>query len=223
MSCLKGLRMTARLAGSPLWNGMRTPTHTNTAIQCRTVVFVRGSRVRGLVRDPEEILQSNGIKYAQNDQTLSSVKSYLGDEYQLPDKLLLQAITHKSFAHGTKPYNEKLAFLGEELLRLGASKHALKKTPEYQFAVNDINFDSLGSLTQRLLVTDRLLSQYADQKGIDKVFFCRPSGDEKPKRMYSTILSSLVGAIALQHGKKAAEKFIEDRVIGDLVQMVGNL
>lgn len=198
--------------------------------QTRNVVFARGERVRGMIRDPEDILTSQGHKYGITQENLKPLKEFLGDDYKLPDKLLLQVITHKSFAHGTKPYNEKLSFLGEELLKYTASKYAIgtgSKATNYDFSVGNYNFDSLGSLAHRLMVTDKTLSEFAADKGLDKVFFCKvavPQGSQekgvKPKAMYSTITSSLVGAIALQHGKKAAEKFIEESVFADVLPLV---
>ncbi|VEU22489.1 DEKNAAC103473 [Brettanomyces naardenensis] len=187
-----------------------------------------------MLRDPEDILTSNGRKYELNEENLKPLKEYLGEDYKLPDKLLLQVITHKSFAHGTKPYNERLSFLGEELLKLSASKFVLGKkqvTSGYKFSVGDLNFDSLGSLTHRLIVTDRVLSEFASAKGIDKVFFCKvalpqqsssvtETKNYKPKAMYSTITSSLVGAVALQHGKSTAERFIQENLLTDILPMV---
>ncbi|QPG73622.1 hypothetical protein FOA43_000934 [Brettanomyces nanus] len=204
--------------------------------QARSVVFVRGERVRGLIRDPEDILTSNGRRYGLNDANLKPLKQFLGDEYKLTDKMILQVITHKSFAHGTRPYNEKLSILGEELLRLAASKYALAKgvvngdASDYKFSVGDINFDCLGSLTHRLIVTNRLLSEYAESQGIDKVFFCKvalprnysqdQAKDYKPKAMYSTITSSLVGAIAIQRGKNTAEKFVQEKVLAGILPAI---
>ena len=42
----------------------------------------------------------------------------------------------------------------------------------------------------------------------------------KPKAMYSTIVSSLAGAIAAQHGKAVAEKFVNEMLFKDISQLV---
>lgn len=196
-----------------------SPSFNN--IQSRNVVFVRGQRIQGLIRDPEEVLSSDGVKYGQSEETLKPLKTFLADKnVSLPDDLLLQIITHKSFAHGSKPYNEKLSYFGEEILQLTSSKSVLAHESNSDFAINKINFDGLSSLAHRLILSDKFLASYAKSKGIDSIFFCRkalPNGKQdklyQPKAIYSTITSSLIGAIALQHGKKKAEEFIEQEII----------
>ncbi|ODV82785.1 hypothetical protein CANARDRAFT_30576 [[Candida] arabinofermentans NRRL YB-2248] len=197
----------------------------------RSVVFARNERIKGAIRDPEVILTSNGVRYGLNEENIKFVKSFLqsksNGKYQLQDSLLLQVITHKSFAHGTQPYNEKLAYLGREILELIASKHAISQETSSAAAINNKNFDSLGSYCHRMITTDRLLTDFAISKGLSNIFFCRvalPNGKEspsyKPKGIFSTITSSLVGAIAAQHGMAAAEEFVETVVFEKVLKSV---
>lgn len=200
-------------------------------IQRRNVVFVRGKRVKGMLRDPSDYLTSKGIKYSLSEDNIKPLKNFLGKEYELPDKMLLQILTHKSFAHGSKPYNEKFSFFGERLLKYAATKFVLAagRNENYKYSVGGYNFDSIGSLAHRLIVTDKSLSEFASEKGIDKIFFCKvalPNSEKehekniKPKAMYSTIVSSLAGAIAAQHGKAVAEKFVNEMLFKDISQLV---
>lgn len=186
--------------------------------QLRSVVFVRGQRVQGLIRDPSEVLSSDGVHYdASNKEILTHIKSYinllnLSNKIELSDTLLLQIITHKSFAHGSKPYNANLAFFGEQLLQFVSTKHVLNQC--------NGELNAIGSFAHRLMWSDRLLAAFAESKGIDSIFFCRkalPTGKTdqlyKPKGIYSTITSSLVGAIGAKYGKAVAEEFIEKELI----------
>ena len=190
--------------------------HHHQQQQQRSIVFVRGQRVQGLIRDPSEVLSSDGVKYGAESDNLAPLKNYLSSlnlstKIELPDELLLQIITHKSFAHGSKPYNAHISFLGEQILQLCATKHVVGKSK---------NLDAIGSLAHRIMWSDKLLAAFAESKNIDKVFFCKkalPGGNidklYKPKSIYSTITSSLIGAIASKYGKNAAEEFIEKELI----------
>lgn len=185
--------------------------------QQRSVVFVRGQRVQGLIRDPSEVLSSDGISYAATNENISSLKNYieslqLSTKIELSNDILLQILTHKSFAHGSKPYNANLSFLGEQILQLCSTKYVFKQSSN--------NLDAIGSLAHRLLWSDKLLAAFAESKGIDNVFFCKkalPGGKidklYKPKGIYSTITSSLIGAITSKYGKNVAEEFIEKELI----------
>lgn len=183
----------------------------------RSVVFVRGQRVQGLIRDPSEVYSTDGVSYGATEENLSHLKKYLqsinlSQKIELSDELLLQVLTHKSFAHGSKPYNANLSFLGEQLLQLASSKYVLSQSK------NDTT--AIGSLAHRLMWSDKLLAVFAESKGIDSVFFCRkalPGGKSdklyKPKAIYSTITSSLIGAITAKYGKKIGEEFVEKEII----------
>ena len=197
-------------------NSHQRLTFTQQQKQQRSIVFVRGQRVQGLIRDPSEVLSSDGVKYGAESDNLTPLKNYLSSlnlstKIELSDELLLQIITHKSFAHGSKPYNAHISFLGEQILQLCATKHVIGQSK---------SLDAIGSLAHRIMWSDKLLAAFAESKNIDKVFFCKkalPGGNidklYKPKSIYSTITSSLIGAIASKYGKHAAEEFIEKELI----------
>lgn len=184
--------------------------------QQRSIVFVRGQRVQGLIRDPSEVLSSDGVKYGTENNNLTPLKNYLNSlklstKIDFSDDFLLQILTHKSFAHGSKPYNAHISFLGEQILQLCATKHVIGQSG---------NLDAVGSMAHRIMWSDKLLAAFAESKGIDKVFFCKkalPGGNidklYKPKSIYATITSSLIGAITSKYGKNIAEEFIEKELI----------
>jgi len=231
MNCLR--TAVRRISSSSGMRG-RISSFSIQPIQKRSVVFVRGERVKGMLRDPSDYLTSKGIKYGLSEDNIKPLKEFLSKEYELPDKILLQILTHKSFAHGSKPYNEKLSFFGEHLLKYTAAKYVLEasKNKDYTYSIGGYNFDSIGSLAHRLIVTNKTLSEFASDKGIDKIFFCKvalPFSEKeqeanfKPKAMYSTIVSSLTGAIALQHGKATAEKFVKEVLFKDILKLVSKI
>lgn len=175
--------------------------------------------MQGLVRDPQEVLASSVGQTAYSSdksitETLQQYLSTVSPAVSLPQETMLQVLTHKSFAHGSKPYNANLAYIGEQLLQLVASKNVLAKNSSSVGNVAGVSFDAIGSLAHRLIWSDKFLASFAEQKGIDKVFFCRLAQSEyKPKKIFSTITTGLIGAIAAQHGKKAAEEFIQNEII----------
>ncbi|KAG0683417.1 hypothetical protein C6P40_000550 [Pichia californica] len=184
--------------------------------QIRSIVYVRGQRVQGLIRDPSEILSTDGVKYGKENDNLKPLKEYLNSlelstKIELSDDILLQIITHKSFAHGSKPYNANISFLGEQILQLAATKYVISQSG---------NLNAIGSLAHRFMWSDKMLAAFAESKGVDEVFFCKkalPGGKidklYKPKSIYSTITSSIIGAIASKYGKTIAEEFIEKELI----------
>lgn len=210
-------RSTRQSMGSSRKSNMASVGAVQRGDQNRSIVFVRGQRVQGLIRDPSEILSSDGVSYGATKENLSALKNYveslsLSTKIELPDDLLLQIITHKSFAHGSKPYNANLSFLGEQILQLCSTKYVLTQSSG--------SIDAIGSLAHRLMWSDKLLAAFAEAKGIDSVFFCKkalPGGKTdklyKPKGIYSTITSSLIGAIASKYGKTISEEFIQKELI----------
>lgn len=185
----------------------------------RGVVYVRGGRVQGLIRDPVEVLTSNGNLYSQDNTSdnIKHLKNYLQSaDITLPESTMLQILTHKSFAHGSKPYNTRLAYFGEQLLQYSSSKNVLSDNATSVDAINAKSFAVIGSLAHRLQWSDKALADFAESKGIDKIFFCKTASTEdsyKPKKIFSTITTSLIGAIAATHGKSTAEAFIQREIL----------
>ncbi|OUM53614.1 hypothetical protein BVG19_g2915 [[Candida] boidinii] len=196
----------------------------------RTVVLASGQRVRGAIRNPDDILISKGYKYGENEENLKIIKNYLksklNDKYELPDNLLLQILTHKSFAHGSKPYNEKLSFIGKELLKFNISKYIINLESDYDFAINKKNFEGLGSFSHKMTSSDKLLFNYIKSNNLNEIFFCKTAKNQKedqPSTIYSTIITSLIGAIASKSGKSAAEEFIQTEILPNILPKVEEL
>jgi large subunit ribosomal protein L15 len=148
----------------------------------RNIVYVRDGKttVRGLKKNEDDYLTaSNGVKYPGNIDTLKPAKEFLGDEYALEDSLILQAITHKSFAHGKKPYNEKLAVIGREFLRLQSMAYAVKndKSTYAVQLVNGVNFEAHKNGAVRQIFASKTGYELCKRAGIDRSIFWKKPTD----------------------------------------------
>lgn len=188
---------------------------------CSLTYLHKGPRVRGLLRDEADYLVSpKGATYGESEENLSNLKKFLGEEYKLPNNIILQVLTHKSFAHGLKPFNEKLAIFGSHFLKYKASLYAIKTEDDLssKYAVNGFQIEQLGTPKSKELISTRVAAEFIRSvaKIGDSIFWKKRdplitnpkvSGEES---VFARSLEALVGAILLQHGKSKAEKFIDE-------------
>lgn len=183
----------------------------------------KGARVRGLMRDESHYLVNpKGLAYGANDQSLSTLKTLLGSEYALPDEVSLQVITHKSFAHGKKPFNEKLAVLGSHFLKYKATL----------FTINTQGLDRIGSHASKELISDGSMAYFLQSTGVGESIYWKKRDplQTDPKRsgevsVYARTGEAILGAILLTHGKEKATKFVDEVLLGgnnSLVKAVEN-
>ena len=117
------------------------------------------------------------------------------------ESLLTKSLTHKSFDNINN--NEKLEFLGDRVLGLVISQKLLEKFPNEKEGIIDKKFSNLVnkktcSLIARKLNLKRFLFLGASHKNLDR------SSD----KITSDCLEAVVGAIYLDGGLAAAQKFI---------------
>ena len=116
-------------------------------------------------------------------------------------KLLETALTHKSFDNNFN--NEKLEFLGDRVLGLVISEKLLNKFPKEKEGIIDKKFANLVNKKTCLLVARKINL---------KKFILLGSSHKKLERsadkITSDCLEAIVGAIYLDGGLKAVEKFI---------------
>lgn len=209
------------------------------AVPHRTLVYMRDGtlKARGLKKNESDYLTVNGVTYPGNDKTLEPAKAFLGEEFYLPDATLLQTLTHKSFAHGKKPYNEKLAILGKEYLKMHTSDYAVSQDKESPLSINNKNFDIVPQAME-ILSSSSVTSEVCKISGIaNNIFwkkrdevsnsnFHRESVDEAltvfqklsekeagAPTVYSKTIFALVGAVLLQHGQKKADSFVSQKLL----------
>ncbi|CCK72356.1 mitochondrial 54S ribosomal protein mL57 KNAG_0J02770 [Huiozyma naganishii CBS 8797] len=197
-----------------------------------------GERVRGLRRDPASYLANPyGLKYGSvdKDSYQDRIKSLLHLKelgIELEDSLILQCLTHKSFAHGIVPYNEKLNVLGTQYLKFKLACFSVdpnnaepSKSGNSVSLVNGRNFDRLGSKWSRNLISDGLIYKFIKKSGLRKLIFWKMRNPDasymengEPK-ILSTALNSLLGAMLITNGPGKTDRFINDFLLNSKEQL----
>ncbi|MEI7620908.1 MAG: ribonuclease III [Candidatus Moraniibacteriota bacterium] len=132
---------------------------------------------------------------------------------------LKQAVTHRSFLNENRSYeldhNERLEFLGDAVLELIVTEYLYKKfkNPE-------------GELTswRSALVNGEMLAKVAQGLGVEK-FLLMSRGEAKDvgrARQYllANALEAIIGAVYLDQGYDSAKKFVLERVVVNLKEIL---
>lgn len=200
---------------------LRATTRTGVSrelVQARSIYLHTGPRVAGLRRDPKEALKThNELEYGSSE-AVSKVKQFMAN-YSIPEDLALQALTHKSFANGIKPYNEKLVAMGLRVLNLFLAKHVIEQETSNENAINGKNLDVLGTPMAKELGGKMSLGLFARQHKLNESMFWKlhnhdltfeKSGEMK---VSAHMMYALVGAVAFVHGKRRAEEFVLEKLL----------
>ncbi|KAK9322860.1 ribonuclease-III-like-domain-containing protein [Lipomyces orientalis] len=148
------------------------------------------------------------------------------ESFKIPTGLLLQVFTHKSFRHGSHPYNERLALYGRKLFTFHTSL-ALANTPsDKPTAVGGRDLDVLFSdAAQNLLKSREPLYEVGKMANLIEAIRWEPARhfvslqNVDPRRSgllevtAQTVWAS-IGAIALYYGGDRAEKFVKKVILG---------
>lgn len=134
--------------------------------------------------------------------------------------LLLQALTHRSYLNEHTAFkhdhNERLEFLGDAVLELVVTEHLYKTYPNPE-----------GDLTnwRAALVNAKTLAEIG--KSLDfEAFLLLSKGEAKDKdskaRTYilANAMEAIIGAIYLDGGRPAAEKFVQDHILSHLPRIL---
>ncbi|MBL56050.1 MAG: ribonuclease III [Flavobacteriales bacterium] len=123
--------------------------------------------------------------------------------------LFERALVHKSAVHdhtsSYKKSNERLEFLGDAVLGAVVADYLFKVYPN----------EDEGFLTKMRskIVSRHSLNDLAKKIGLDHIVIARLDKKSKTDSIYGNAFEALIGAIYLDKGTKAAEKFILERVI----------
>jgi ribonuclease-3 len=117
------------------------------------------------------------------------------------NSLLKKSLTHKSFDNENN--NEKLEFLGDRVLGLVISQKLLEKFPNEKEGIIDKKFSNLVNKKTCLLIAKKLnLKKFlilgASHKNLER----------SEEKIISDCLEAIVGAIYIDGGLKASQKFI---------------
>ena len=114
---------------------------------------------------------------------------------------LSRALTHKSYNNNIN--NEKLEFLGDRVLGLIISKKLIDKFPDEKEGIIDKKFASL--------VNKKTCAEIAKKINIKRFIYLGASHknlERSAEKIVADCLEALVGAIYLDGGIRASEKFI---------------
>lgn len=134
--------------------------------------------------------------------------------------LLIQAFCHRSYLNENPGFylfhNERLEFLGDAVLELVVTEYLYKKYPQ----------KSEGELTnwRAALVNAKQLAEIAKNLGFnDFLLLSRGEAKEGGKaRQYilANTIEALIGALYLDQGLKACEKFIDKPILKELPHII---
>ena len=121
-------------------------------------------------------------------------------------KLLEEAFTHRSYLNENPDWagnhNERLEFLGDAVLELAVTEHLYSNFPD-KTEGDLVNSNMLAELAQEIGLNDYLMLSRGEAKDLGRA------------RQYilANTFEALVGAIHLDQGYLAAEKFIKETVL----------
>ncbi|KAI8933222.1 hypothetical protein NX059_009857 [Plenodomus lindquistii] len=163
-----------------------------------------------------------------------------GGDKVLGEEVKWLAVTHKSFDHGKRGFNDRLAYLGRRIVELQTSQALINSPQENQwprdssgapqpdgFGRKPYLHPALGGLqgltdeAESAVLSKQRLSQLAERYGLDKVTRWTPkrADDLKSSGLETVMMTSLyaiVGAIALERGGEVANKIVQDKILAPL-------
>lgn len=143
-------------------------------------------------------------------KNLKKIEKIIGGSFR-NQKLLKQSLTHRSYLNEHPKQklssNERLEFLGDAILEFLVSKFLFKKLPETSegelTAIRSriVCTRSLAKIGRQLKLGDHLLLSKGEEA----------SGGRKNSSLLANSVEALIGAIFLDQGEVAVEKFIGRR------------
>lgn len=137
---------------------------------------------------------------------IPSIETKIGYSFQ-NKSLLFTAFVHRSFANESRDiteHNERLEFLGDSILGFLMAEFLYRELPDKSEGI-------LSILRSKLVEADSC-SHFVQQLGIESFLLLGKGERMTPTRGRETILAdffeALIGAIYLDGGQKAAEKFL---------------
>lgn len=142
-----------------------------------------------------------------------------------------QSLTHKSFDHARRPFNDRLALLGRRILELQTSLLLLQQpTPAAASTESDPyifthpsleGLSNLSAPAKTSIINKTRLAQLAGTYGLDKVVRWRPRKSDRLESsgrdvVLAQAVYAVVGAVALRKGGDVAGRVARERVLGPL-------
>ncbi|KAL8793327.1 MAG: hypothetical protein Q9195_004104 [Heterodermia aff. obscurata] len=173
-------------------------------------------------------------KQERLDKVYVEVLGTNGDKV-LTEEVRWLAVTHKSFDHGRRGYNDRLAFLGKRIVDLQSSLAILTTAPNkpstpprpdpygripFQHPALE-NLESLTEKSKSMLMRPERMAMLAEEYGLHTVVRWKPKnirnmkGSGQPLVMCQAMYA-IVGAVALQRGGKFANDVVRERILDRL-------
>ncbi|KAK6067421.1 hypothetical protein SCUP515_10154 [Seiridium cupressi] len=182
-----------------------------------------------ITKNPKNSVWSVNKDPAKLDDALNNLLGK-GGERLLPDELKWLAVTHKSFDQGRRGFNDRLAYLGRQIALTEAMQSILSETagPLGEQTMDKDPFEGRREPFENAMLekADRLtfqlpnsifnlksMQKLAVETGISEVVRWKPRQTESLRAsgisvVMSGALYAIVGAVALQHGGKAASRLL---------------
>ena len=135
--------------------------------------------------------------------------------------ILIQALTHRSYINENpkwgQDHNERLEFLGDAVLELVVTEYLYKTYPNPEGELTNwraalVNAVTLSKITSEFDLNDYVLLSKGEAKDIGRA------------RQYilANAMESLIGAIYIDQGYEASEKFIKKFILKELPGIIEN-
>lgn len=130
-------------------------------------------------------------------------------------QLLIDAFTHRSYMNEHKKsanvHNERLEFLGDAVLELSVTDYLYNNHDEPEGILTSwrsalVRTESIGEAGVRLGYEPLLRLSRGEKRGSDRA----------RQQILANAFEALIGAIYLEKGYKAADKFIQDNILSKL-------
>lgn len=153
------------------------------------------------------------------NKDLKELENRIGVNFGNVD-LLNEALTHRSYLNENPrwklPHNERLEFLGDAVLELATTEALYKKFPDlpegqltvYRAAL--VNYQSLAAIAAGFGLEDFILMSRGEKMDNSKA----------KEVILANAIEALIGAIYLDGGYTVAEKFIGERVLAILPEIL---
>ncbi len=151
----------------------------------------------------------------------SLLEEKLGINFKNKD-LLIQAFVHRSYLNENPEFNlshnERLEFLGDAVLEKIVTLYLYLNYPQEKEGVLTswrsalVNTKMLAKVAQRLGFNDFLLLSQGEAKETGKARQC----------ILANTMEAFIGALYLDQGIKACEKFVKDNILIELPEIIEN-
>lgn len=140
------------------------------------------------------------------------------------------AVTHKSFDHARRGFNDRLAFLGKRIVDLQTSI-ALLNAPPTPRAIPPKNqvfrhaalegLENITAFARTNVLEKTRLARLASSYGVEKAVRWKPKKSDSLQgsgidAVLAHTMYSIVGALALQRGGEVAVNVVRDRILKPL-------